>query len=511
MRAAVLSFFLLLPALLHAEVGPLWSFFPGFPLPGVNGMVMQDLDGDGLQEAVITGSPTGFSYPGPDMHLAVLAHGQAGYRLVSLLPLVDTTLSGLIVAVPTAPGAEASVLISQVAPGGTTALVQYAGIPLREIHRIPAPVNFQAQQVADVDADGDLEVLGTAGNWPSTATGVPSIIDLATGAIEWTDTATVFAMAAGQLDADPALEIVIGRESGPGRVLDGATRAEQWVYSPGFNGWPVFGNFHGDNGPVKEFAIVGRWDTTRIFVAEPAFALVDQIPSLQRDSFTVADINGDGYDELIIGEAAWNAITGYSPGLGTVLFQHHNVAHGVSAVAVGDMDGNPGFELIHGGGLTGGGGDIVRVLDAASGAVHYDWVDDRGPHSSILLADLDGNTTEELIWATNGNRSGSTLVVMDAATGVELRRRTDVLEPAGDNPGVSMATLDLDNDGLLEIAVGSGRHYNPELAVCSTGPRWKTAGASRSATQANTLRRSRRFTSTPIRWMTSSWPVASGS
>jgi hypothetical protein len=478
MRATVLSFLLFLPSLAQAEVRPLWSFFPGFPLPGINGMALQDLDGDGMLEGVITGSPTGTFGAGSDVHLSVLDHGPEGFKIVSLVPLASTNFAGRVLTVPARPGAAPSVLISQVALDGTTSLVQYSGIPLRETSRVPVEMNFQAYQIVDVDGDGELEVLGLRGGAPFVTEGFPEIVDLATGVTEWTEPVFAMGIGAGQLDADPALEIVIGQFNAAGRVLDGATRAVDWTYPDGFSGWPVFGNFRGDDGSVQEFAVVANWGT-QIFVAEPIYSPIDEIPTGDGGVQVVLDINGDGYDELIIGGRQGGTIAGYSTVLGTQLFEYYGGASGVNAVVVGEMDGNSGLEILHSAGLASTGEDIVRVLDLPSGAIHYLSVDERGPHSSVMLADLDGDMAEELVWATTASRSfygGSTLVVLDASTGNELRRRADVLAPAGTNPGVSMATIDIENDGLREIVVGSGRLYDPQVAVLDSATlddRWR--------------------------------------
>jgi hypothetical protein len=452
----------------HASVAnpvPDWSYYPGYFLPGQNGIVAADLDADGRDEAVISGSAQGGFQSSSQLFLAILEAAESGFRTVSLTNLDDPEFFlGTIQVLPGPSGAPDQIVASvHRTDTQETDLVTWSGKPLRVVTRVRAPSEFQLMQVADIDADGVVEALGLVGNFNALQA---VVLSLPTGAVEWSDTLSSSFVAAGQLDNDAALEIVIGG-SGPGRILDGASRTLQWSYPDGFRGYPVFGNFRGSAND-REFAVVEPWGVTRVFVSTPIFSPVFEIATGETSRPVVVDIDANGVDDLGIGEGQWGNVSVYSTVSGLMLRTWSNPEHGVSALAFGEMDATPGLEVVYGAGLSSSGEDIVRVLDTNNGEQRYLREDEGGPHSSGLLIDIEGNGSEEFMFATSQSRSGysgSNLRVLNAVTGVELNNRMSVLDPWGSEYGVTMRALQMDSDPGLEIAVASGRTYDGEIAV----------------------------------------------
>lgn len=467
-----------LPALACAQVGPDWSFYPGYYGPGANGIVAADLDGAGNPEAVVTGSAVnGFSY-NQNLHLATLEQRGTGFATTHLLALAPTwSFSGTLqVMRETSANVDRVVVSLRDANSLQTVIATYGGKPLREIRRVAVPTDFSLRQLADIDGDGQLEALGCA--CPPYSEGPAQLLDYATGTVEWTDASASRTMGAGQLDADPALELVLGSQSGspvaPGRILDGATRALQWSYPDGFRGTPVFGNFRG-TADEREFAIVEGWGITRIFVSQPIFSPVAEINSGEVGAYTVRDVNNDGYAEIVIGEGQWGAVVAYSTTTGQSVFRWPNGDHGVSAIAIANLDGQNGLELVYGAGLSTTGRDALKVIDTATGVLRYEAADEAGPHSPLVRADIEGNGTDELVFITrqsNSGYSGGNLIVLNAATGAELRRRASALDSGFSSGAHSLKTMDLEGDGVQEI-VGASGTLVAVLDGISLADRWR--------------------------------------
>ena len=491
MRGLALLLCCLLPVPTLAQVGPDWSFFPGYFSPGGSGIVIAELDGTGKPEAIVTGSSSN-SF-GSTGHLATLEHQGARYVTTHLLS-VDPgwSFSGTLQVVRTGPGAIERVAVSmRNINSQQTVIATFGGKPLREISRIAVPANFSVRQIDDIDGDGELEALGC--NCANFSDGPAALVSYATGNVEWTDgTASQF-MGAGQLDEDAALEIVVGSQSGspttPGRILDGATRAQQWSYPDGFRGNPVFGNFRG-TADQREFAIVERWGVTRIFVSQPIFSPVAEINSGEVGAYAVQDVNGDGYKELIIGQGQWGSIMAYSTTTGQTVFNWPNNEHGVSAIAVGNLDGQSGLELVYGAGLTSSGRDVLRVIDTSSGVLRHEASDEAGPHSTLVRVDIEGNSSDELAFVTrqsNSSYNGGNLIILDATTGNELRRRASAFDSGFSSGAHSLKALDIDGDGVMELIGGKGQTV-AVLNGVSLADRWRVSNLPSSVNEIKLMR-----------------------
>lgn len=104
--------------------------------------------------------------------------------------------------------------------------------------------------------------------------------------------------ALGQLDDDPAQEIIVA--AAPGRIVDAVSGSIDWEYAPGFLQHVASGNFalntyHG-------FVAAG-YDGVHVFSATP-YALAWTVPtpqfSFNGQQFAVADVNGDQRDDLLV-------------------------------------------------------------------------------------------------------------------------------------------------------------------------------------------------------------------
>jgi PKD repeat protein len=252
----------------------------------------------------------------------------------------------------------------------------------------PSSDQYSAIIVADVDNDGKQEfVVGTDGgtDFNNITHGSLYIYDLKTHVEKWssTDIGTVSALAAANLDADPALEIVVGLQTSEtgfvntsiyGKVLliDGATHA---VEKTGLNLGRITNIYVADINADSTLEIVAGYEYNftiniatfnlnmkgGIIVYDPTLAIkynstgwggsslmtlgnMDADPAIEMVAFSVKSINliTSVYD-VNMSSFEWSANKPVQKG--TILIAS---ASSLSAFAVGDIDGDGTKEVLLG-------------------------------------------------------------------------------------------------------------------------------------------------------------------
>lgn len=452
-----------------AQTSTEWTNYPGFFLPGYNGIVLADIDGDGRNEAIVSGSSGGGFSPSGTSFLAVLRYDggtPSTFRVSYLRHLgAGESLSGQVIKLRPAGASQDEIYVAVTSSAGTR-LARFGGARLDPLSSVSLTSAFRLAGVADVDADGQLEAYGhTCTSMPTSCTA--TVLDAASGAVEWLDSVTSSGIAAGQFDADPALELVINGT--PGRVLDGASHAVDWSYPSGFAdpGKVVVGNFLGTP-TYSEFAVLPASGPVRVFSTSPSYGLAREYSTNHPAAVGVADVNGDQVDEVLFGDDQYANMCALSATTGTCVYFRTAPEYSIGALAIGDLDGKPGPELIYSADLNTTSRDVLKVVSMGTGADLYSAYDEAGPHSSVALADLDQDGRLEAIYATYtsaSNSRGPDLVIADAATGIELRRVAGVLWSPHYNPGLSIRVANLDGDPQLEIIVGLADVYSAAVVV----------------------------------------------
>lgn len=320
---------------------------------------------------------------------------------------------------------------------------------------------LQAFTTADLDGNGSDELISLCGDQTLIAygNGYPGWGLAGVGGSD---------IAAGQMDDDPAIEIA----TTSGKVIDSVTHTVQWEWSQGFGAHLQSADIDGD----------GR---DELIVAEPwyfvwAYDVEKQLPkwsipaTLDIGAILVTDIDADGVMELLLGDGQWGEIHAYDTVTQLEKWSIRNPEHGVTNIAVADINNDGTTELLWGAGATSTGPDHLYVADWQTGSIVWQNEDLVGPFLGPQIGDLDGDGVPEIVIASFLSEAGyesGRIVVLDSRT---LTVRAISPGVAGGPYGWTgihdLKLRDLDGDGRLEIVVATDWLYDGLIEAYSVSP-----------------------------------------
>jgi len=460
-----------------------------------------DLDADGIDELLSVGRHPG-AFPAPPAQVVSVRRFSASdvrYPIVSSLVLRQGATIPLPRSLWTAGPA---IAVSSAGEDGVSQILDiYAGLPLVHVGRYDnacAARSFRG--LGDVDADGDLDAFGVDDTSSTIWT-----CDLADGAVVRTATidscpmpycSTVDAL---QLDLDPAIELLV--DSSPPRAYDGQSLLVDWSY-PGTNRLLARGQLDADE---HDEALFQQGDRLVSFDWPSGFPAAD-VSGSGAFACAIADFDGDGtgnvavqwvgeirtYEGLALvpgasipspmsvamqlragqadNDAAIELYAGvssnsggdpriYDTATGAQEWMERVHVGGLSPIAVGDVDGVEGAEVVVGHREAGTGvrDGRLRVLDRASLGLKWQaqgltsggtGVD----YGAVAIAQLDADAGLEILALWNADQAD--VHVVDGASAQlqwSLRQRNPALDLG---PGSNLEIADVDADGVLELLVG---------------------------------------------------------
>lgn len=316
---------------------------------------------------------------------------------------------------------------------------------------------LQALAAADLNGDGGDELLSVCGD------GTLFVEDELGGGwslpgIGGTE------IVVGQMDNDPAREIA----TTSGRVIDSATRSVQWTHTQAFGAHLQVADIDGDG--RDELLASESWNWVWAFDVErqlPKWSLRASTHDI--GAILMADIDGDGVKDLLVGEGQWGRVWAYDPVTLQPKGSVDNPEHGVAQIAVADLDGDGRPELMWSAGATSSGEDHLYVADWTTKAIRWQNDDLVGPFLGPMVGDLDGDGIPEIVvvssWSDATYASGR-ILVFDSRT-LALRAVS---------PGVAGGTFawtgvkdlklrDMDGDGRQEIIIAADWLYDGLIEI----------------------------------------------
>jgi outer membrane protein assembly factor BamB len=144
------------------------------------------------------------------------------------------------------------------------------------------------------------------------------------------------------------------------------------------------------------------------------------------NSPTIADLNGDGLREIVIGCYSQLTVYALRGTDGSTLWSYGNVAACAqnSSRKIGDIDGDGALEVVLTSYHTGYGPctpcpNHLIVLNGATGTVEWTWQNPAGiGFEGLAIADVDNDGCMEIVVGPNSTTAGSRFYVLDSPTPV---------------------------------------------------------------------------------------------
>ena len=471
LRAAALAV-LAAPAIALADpvTGPafveLGHDFPGFDYVANARLVVADFDHDGKDDLAFAG------YADPSMGSTTIhivgkdAAGTIGFKQTMLTP----SGGGLVRLLSFADSSGHPHLL--VVDGNGT-VTEWSGWPLQQVRTFPTLPSPTSAVAGDIDADGVADLV--VRNEQTLAA-----YSLATAVQKWN-------MASGgngdlllaQLDADNALEIVLGTTS-PGLIIDGATRMQDWTYPDRFGVSLASGHL----GSPTARAFVGGYDRITVFSGMPYSPLWDFVDALyfQVSVLAAVDTDGDGIDEIVFNEGNDNSLKVLDSVTHQLRATSYAAGIGIGTLATLSLDGNAARQFAF------ADGSAVAIIDASSGAPLWSAQSRSASQSVAAIGDIDRDGRTELLSAAGfvpWNRpaglevrdmaSGKTKWLSDPKTDTEIYatapyriRVIAPLVPAGEKQILIAGTQVY--DGRVLLVGGQSHAVNLEIGQYGSGP-----------------------------------------
>jgi hypothetical protein len=280
------------------------------------------------------------------------------------------------------------------------------------------------------------------------------VFDAATGSLLRTGKGLGgYSLDIGQADGDPELEIAVASADETGLIFDGESLAKQCYLGPYVGTQVAFGNVDDDDA-LEVVAARRGVGGIRAFDGSSC-SPVWEIPAWEVDTFSLADLEGDGVTELIYADSQSGPVHVLNLQTRSELWSVWNPLSGALRIAMGDLNHDGQMEIVFGAGHHSSGPDRLVIVDPALRTVAWESADVSGAMFGIDVGDVDGDGKVELVggalFSESSYAGGKYLYLDDLAGRVEF-----MSEPK--STGIwRLAVADIDGDGRGEICFPSAQ------------------------------------------------------
>jgi len=418
---------------------------------GVSGLVIYDLDNDGVME-VLLGASAGNSFDYNNYWHVLRASGPNQYARIWSSDQYNAAI--YCIAVDDVNGDGIAEIVLALSDG---TMRVHRGTDYQEIGAFTHGLQVKSLLLADANGDGVKEIVFSDGTRIAA-------YHAASYQLLWQTTAYGGDLAVGNVDTDPSPEIV----SSAGYVLHGPTRAVEWTnpISTGFGIQIAVGDIDGDG--IAEILGTADWRIITVFEADIQSPMWEIYTSHDIGALTLIDVDGDSHLEILYGDGQWGSIHCVDGQTRQEVWTVKNPEHGVTRIAAGDPDGDQALEVIWGAGYTTTGPDFLYIADIASTAIEWQTDDLDGPLSAVDLGDVDDDGEAEIFMASLASGSGihdSVLSIFNAETHALEWQIEDVpnIDPILGTRSVRMG--DVDQDGQTEFVIATADIYDGLIQI----------------------------------------------
>lgn len=422
---------------------------PGMNLAGLGGIAVADFDGDGKQDIAV--STENFSSA-----FFVIGETQTGIGIKQSIVMPDGYFVRMLTR--TVDGTRHLVALS-----GNGEVREYAGWPLTEVHRLSLnlPGGLQTAAIGDIDHDNADDLVVVDADNANTI----SVYDYASGQLRWSlphDRGRSVLLA--QLDADPALEVVV--DGYPLIVIDGATQATEWFFDNGYYECCLAAG-HFQDGSVTQFVSALGGSSVSLFHGFP-YALDWSMEPHSVGVLAAADLDQDGYDELLEGDLTWGGVKVLDTRMRASRFDVPNNTNGVRAIAGADIDGNQQPVIAFASAWpTYANDNVMKIADGRDGSMLWQLLNaEPGPYAATALVNTDDRGREMLYYASLGSTyTMGSVSALDADTGALLWRSAPGSAEGSPFAFQPHAMLGIERAGAAPLLVVGGSTYDGHLVA----------------------------------------------